>query len=77
MLYLLFSVSLDPFEKSLKALLLFDAQFLHFFHEYDLQVLLSDCSLVHDLLFNKLSHSLCLVIVLNSEKDLLLFAHLD
>jgi hypothetical protein len=76
-LNLLFTVSLDALEKCLQTLLMLLPQFFHLTDDSHLKIFIHDISLISLLLLDHGAHSICLVIVLNAEENLLLLTHFD
>ena len=76
-LHLLLPITLDPFEQGLQTLLLLLPQLVHFLHQGHLQILTLHLSLVPLLLLDHHPHGLGLVVVLDCEVNLLLFAHFN
>lgn len=72
---LLFSIALDSLHQSLHRLCLLVFQLVHLSFHCNLQLLLSSLSFQNFLLLDHKPHGLCLVIVLDGEVYLFLFAH--
>ncbi len=74
---LFFTISLDALQKSLQRLLMLLPQFFHFSHQCHLQIFIHYICLIGFLLLYHRTHSIRLIVILHTEEDLFLLAHLN
>lgn len=77
MLDLFFTISLDALQKGLQRLLVLLPKFFHFSHKSHLQIFIHHVRLISFLLLYHRTHCIRLVVILNAEENLFLFAHLN